>query len=94
MVHRSTRDIFVIEHHNGVMRMLVNENADFDRIVANMQRRYEAGYFAGKTLEDYLAHEMAHVMLYQDCKTDIEYIAKYKQVETLYDSLKGISGCR
>jgi hypothetical protein len=47
---------------------------------------------AGKSLEDYLAHEMAHCMLYQDCKTDSQFKAKYKEVETLYNSLKGISG--
>ncbi len=39
-----------------------------------------------------MAHEMAHVMIYQDCKNDKEYFAKYRQVEELYDSLKGISG--
>ena len=74
------------------MSMVVNENADFGEIIKKMKERYETGYFAGKTLEDYLAHEMAHVMLYQDCETDNGYLAKYAQVETLYDSLKGISG--
>ncbi len=85
-------DIFVVGYHDGVMSMVVNENADFGEIIKKMKERYETGYFAGKTLEDYLAHEMAHVMLYQDCETDNGYLAKYAQVETLYDSLKGISG--
>lgn len=85
------KDIFVTGYHDGVMSVVVNENADFDEVIKHMQKRYESGFFAGKTLEDYLAHEMAHVMLYQDCKTDTEYLAKYAQVEMLYDSLKGIS---
>lgn len=38
-----------------------------------------------------MAHEMAHVLLYQDCTLDIAYHAKYKQVESLYNSLKGMS---
>jgi len=85
------RDIFVTGYHNGAVSLVVNENADFDEIIKKMKGRYETGHFAGKTLEDYLAHEMAHVMLYQNCETDAEYLAKYDQVETLYDSLKGIS---
>lgn len=85
-------DIFVTGYHDGVMSMVVNESADFDKLLAEMKKRYDSGYYAGKTLEDYLAHEMAHVMLYQDCEADIEYLAKYDQVETLYGSLKGISG--
>lgn len=70
----------------------MNQDADFSRIIKNIKKKYKSGYFAGKSLEDYLAHEMAHVMLYQDCKSDIEYIAKDRQVERLYDALKGISG--
>lgn len=85
-------DIFITGYHDGVMDMVVNANADFDRITEKIPARYERGYLAGKSLEDYVAHEMAHCMLYQDCKTDAEYYAKYKQIEGLYDSLKGISG--
>ena len=35
---------------------------------------------------------MAHVMLYQDCTSDNEYRAKFQQIDSLYDYLKGISG--
>ena len=84
-------DIFVVGYHNGVVEMVVNQDADFSRIVNGIDRKYKSGYFAGKSLEDYLAHEMAHVMLYQDCKNDIEYYDKFRQVENLYDALKGIS---
>lgn len=86
------RDIFVIGYHDGVVDMVVNENADFEKIMKVIRKRYESGLFAGKSLEDYIAHEMAHCMLYQDCKTDAEYYARYEQIESLYSNLKGISG--
>lgn len=85
-------DIFVTGYHDGVVDMDVNENIDFDRTINSIQRKYNEGYLAGKSLEDYIAHEMAHCMLYQDCTSDIQYKAKYKQIEGLYESLKGISG--
>jgi len=95
VVERSERfkenDIFVVGYHDGVMDMAVNRDADFAKIVKQMQAKYKSRFFAGKSLEDYLAHEMAHVMLYQDCKSDIEYYAKDQQIENLYDLLKGIS---
>ena len=84
-------DIFITGYHDGVVDMVVNENADFDRIISSMERRYKNGKYAGKDLEDYIAHEMAHCMLYQDCTTDREYYAKYKQVEALWDTLKNVS---
>lgn len=85
-------DMFVTGYHDGVVDMVVNANADFKKIIRKMPIKYESGYFAGKSLEDYLAHEMAHVMMFQDCKTDSEYYAKEKQIQSLYTHLKGVSG--
>lgn len=85
-------DIFITGYHNGIVEMVVNENADFNRIISSIDKKYNSNYFSGKTLEDYIAHEMAHCMLYQDCTTDREYYAKYKQVEALWDKLKDVSG--
>ncbi len=84
-------DIFVTGYHDGIMDMIVNKDADFDRIIREIPQKYASGKFAGKSLEDYIAHEMAHVMLYQDCTSDNEYRAKFQQIESLYDYLKGIS---
>ena len=84
-------DIFIIGYHDGVVDMVVNENADFEKIKRRISAKYKSGEFAGKSLEDYIAHEMAHCMLYQDCKTDTEYKAKYQQIESLYSILKGVS---
>lgn len=85
-------DIFVTGYHDGVMDMIVNEDADFDEIIKRIPRYYASGRFAGKSLEDYLAHEMAHVMLYQDCTSDNEYSTRFQQINSLYGFLKGISG--
>lgn len=85
-------DIFVTGYHDGAMDLVVNEDADFDKIVKKIDYNYRTNKFAGKSLEDYLAHEMAHVMLYQDCTNDSLYRAKYRQIESLYDTLQGISG--
>lgn len=85
-------DIFITGYHDGRVDMVVNQNANFERILSVINKRYNNGQFAGKSLEDYLAHEMAHCMLYQDCTTDSMYKAKYQQIEALYDNLKGISG--
>lgn len=84
-------DIFIVGWHDGKMSMVVNRNADFEKILNQIPKRYEDGFFAGKTLEDYLAHEMFHVMMYQDCKNEFEYRAKFSQIESLYENLKGIS---
>lgn len=84
-------DIFVTGYHNGVVDMVVNSNADFNKIIRQIPAKYNSGYYAGKSLEDYLAHEMAHCMLYQDCTSDKEYYALYDEVEALYPYLQGIS---
>lgn len=85
-------DIFVTGYHNGVVDMIVNANADFKKIIRRIPQKYASRRFAGKSLEDYLAHEMAHCMLYQDCTSKKEYDAKYAKVESLYRVLQGISG--
>lgn len=85
-------DIFVSGWYDGKMAVVINENADFDIITKRIQARYSSGFFAGKSLEDYIAHEMFHVMMYQGCKTEAQYRAKYSQIESLYENLKGISG--
>lgn len=85
-------DIFVTGWYDGKVAMAVNSNVNFNAVLKRMPHKYEDGYFAGKSLEDYLAHEMCHVMLYQDCKNEFEYRARFSQIEQLYDALKGISG--
>lgn len=84
-------DIFIVGWYAGKMGMVVNRDMDFEKVRKLMVRRHETGEFAGKTFEDYMAHEMFHVMLYQDCETEQQYRAKYEQIEGLYENLRGIS---
>ncbi len=84
-------DLFVVGWYDGKMGMVINSNADFEKIIKIIPRRYEAGFLAGGSLEDYIAHEMFHIMAYQDCKTEQQYRAKYMQIENSFKYLKGIS---
>ena len=54
-----------------------------------IQRRYDKGRFAGKSIEDYIAHEMAHIMTYQDCKNEAEFRTRQRIVERQF--MQGIS---
>lgn len=85
-------DRFIVGWYDGKMGMVVNQDADFRKIIQKIPQEYASGYFAGKSLEDYMAHEMFHVMVYQDCESEFAYKAKYGQVERLYSQLQGISG--
>ena len=38
-----------------------------------MQRLYNEGKFAGKSYEDYIAHEMAHIIPFQNCVNAEDY---------------------
>lgn len=85
------RDIFITGYHDGIIDMVINRDADFIRIQNLLTDRYERRRFAGKTLEDYIAHEMAHCMCYQDCLTDEEYHRRRKEIERLREQLRGMS---
>lgn len=84
-------DIFVAGYHDGILDMVINQNADFIRIQKMLMVRYEKGRFAGKSLEDYIAHEMAHCMCYQDCRTDQEYHNRCEEIALLREQLRGMS---
>lgn len=49
----------------------------------------ESGYFAGKTIEDFVRHEMVHVITFQGCKTIKEYFELEATIHPLYTN--GIS---
>lgn len=84
-------DIFATGYHDGVMDMVISRDADFIRIQKMLMVRYEKGRFAGKSLEDYIAHEMAHCMCYQDCRTDQEYHNRCEEIALLREKLRGMS---
>lgn len=85
------RDIFITGYHDGIIDMVINRDADFEQIRKELEIRYKKGSFAGRTLEDYIAHEMAHCMCYQDCFTDREYHSRHKEIEKVREQLRGMS---
>ena len=70
--------------------LVINEDADYDKIKRLIRKRYSKGIFAGKTIEDYVAHEMAHIMTYQDCENEAQYLTKKQIISKQF--VRGISG--
>ena len=69
--------------------LVINEDIDYNVVKKKIQRRYDKGCFAGKSIEDYIAHEMAHIMTYQDCKNEAEFRTRQRIVERQF--MQGIS---
>lgn len=70
--------------------LALNSNIDYNTVKRRIASRYSKGIFAGKSIEDYVAHEMAHIMMYQDCKDENSYKIKKAIVEKLF--VGGVSG--
>lgn len=64
---------YLDEQGNLKFGLVLNEDVDYNMINKLIKHRYERGYFAGQSIEDYITHEMAHVMTYQDCTSEKEY---------------------
>lgn len=55
------------------MALVINKDIDYTNIDRTIKKRHESGFFASKTLEDSIKHELAHVMTFQGCSTYEEY---------------------
>lgn len=77
---------------NGAVKfaLVLNEDIDYTKVKNNINIRYQSGRFAGRSIEDYIAHEMAHIMTYQDCVTEADYRTKKRIIQRQY--IPGISG--
>lgn len=77
---------------NGAVKfaLVLNEDIDYTKVKKNINIRYKKGRFAGRSIEDYIAHEMAHIMTYQDCVTEADYRTKKRIIQKQY--ISGISG--
>lgn len=94
LVDMGKNDIFGVAPYideSGKLRFVLalNQNIDYDKVKSKIQSRYKRGRFAGKSIEDYIAHEMAHIMMYQDCINATEYSAKKKIITKQF--IRGIS---
>ena len=72
------RDIFVIGAYldeTGILKhnLVLNYNVDYNEVEKRMKALYATGYMAGKSYEDYIAHEMAHIIPFQNCVTESDY---------------------
>lgn len=84
----SRNDIFVsgpyMDGNNMRFGLVLNTKVDYTKIEEMAQKRYANGLFAGKSIEDYVRHEMAHIMTFQGCSTPDEYWAMKRTVDKLF----------
>ncbi|MDE6907663.1 MAG: phage head morphogenesis protein [Lachnospiraceae bacterium] len=69
---------------------VINSGFDFSDIQYVVRAGYAQGYFAGKTVEDHIIHEMAHIMTGQECNTASEFLVFLSKVESKF--VPGVSG--
>ena len=87
-------DIFVTGAYlddEGILRhsMVINRRRNFENIEMQMRSRYNKGVMEGRNFEDYIAHEMAHIMPFQNCITAEEYMELNAKIKSQF--IKGIS---
>lgn len=87
-------DIFVTGAYlddEGMLRhsMVINRRRNFENIEMQMRSRYNKGAMAGRNFEDYIAHEMAHIMPFQNCITAEDYMELNAKIKSQF--IKGIS---
>lgn len=69
--------------------MVINRRRNFENIEMQMRSRYNKGVMAGRNFEDYIAHEIAHIMPFQNCITAEEYMELNAKIKSQF--IKGIS---
>ena len=87
-------DIFVTGGYvddDGMLKheLVFNYSIDYNRIEKRMAIMYKRGYMAGKNFDDYIAHEMAHIMPFQNCITAEDYMELNAKIKSQF--IKGIS---
>ena len=77
---------------DGVLKfaLLFNYDIDYQRVERRMKYLYNEGEMAGKTFEDYIAHEIAHILPFQDCITEEDYRRVREELRTAF--VGGVSG--
>lgn len=71
-------------------KLVVNSGYDFSGFDDIIKLGYEYGYFAGKNVEDYIIHEIVHMMTGQDIETAEEFSEYFERINKLY--VPGVSG--
>ena len=86
---------FVPENVGGYLRYKLVLNAGYDfngsleNFTARIMRNYNNGVLASKNVEDLLAHEMAHILTFQDCDTFGMFLRLEEEVRESF--IRGVS---
>lgn len=86
---------FVPENVGGYLRYKLVLNAGYDfngsleNFTARIMRNYNNGVLASKNVEDLLAHEMAHILTFQDCDTFGTFLRLEEEVRESF--IRGVS---
>lgn len=86
-VFSNDKDIFMVGGYidkEGILRhsLIINYEKDYVKLEKRMQIFYNKKEIAGKSYEDYIAHEMAHIIPFQNCTTKEEYLNLQKKIKS------------
>ena len=78
------------ENGKHMAKLVVNSRYDFSGFDAIIKAGYEYKYFAEKRIEDYIEHEIVHILTGQDIESVEDFNAFFEEVKDLY--VPGVSG--
>ena len=89
----SLLDIMVEHHSKNSVSFNLNAGYDFngslENFTARIMRNYNNGVLASKDVEDLIAHEMAHILTFQDCDTFGMFLRLEEEVRESF--IRGVS---
>ena len=91
----NSQDVFLTGGYidnEGLLKhcLIINYKKDFVKLEKKMEKLYNEGKMAGKNFEDYIAHEMAHILPFQNCVTAEDY--RKVRAELKQQFVRGVSG--
>lgn len=75
---------YIDNHGKHEAVFVLNSGFDFNGFEDVIAEGYRVGYFAGKSIEDHIIHEMAHIMTGQHIESSDEFAAFMKRIEKEY----------
>ena len=87
--HLKNKDIFVTGgfiDKDGVLKhsLVINYDMNYEQVEMTMKKLYNKQYMAGKDYEDYIVHEMAHILPFQNCTTKREYMELTEKIRNMF----------
>ena len=76
---------------DGVLKhgIVFDYSIDYNKLEERIRAKHSDGYFAEKNYEDCIAHEIAHIIPFQNCTTATEYMNMVQKIKGQY--VPGIS---